>query len=58
MDEMIPYKAKEVAEVLRVNVRVVYKLIETGKLRAIRVGRDWRITRAALETYLAGGPRR
>lgn len=57
MEELKPYKAQEVADVLRVNVRVVYKLISTGKLKAIRVGRDWRVTRAALELYLAGGPR-
>lgn len=32
----------------------VLRMIATGKLRALRVGRVWRIPAAALDDYLAG----
>jgi excisionase family DNA binding protein len=49
-----PMKAAEVAVVLRINVRLVYKLISSGELKAKRIGRDWRVTKAAVDAYLAG----
>ena len=43
----------EVAAYLRLNRQtVVRKMILSGKLRATRVGPQWRITRAALEEFL------
>lgn len=45
-------KVPEVAERLQVEYRTVYKLIQQGKLRAIRVGRLWRVPSVALDDYL------
>jgi excisionase family DNA binding protein len=42
----------EVLAYLRVNVRTVYRLMRTGELPAVRVGRQWRIRRADLEHWL------
>lgn len=42
----------EVIEYLRVNVRTVYRLMRTGELPAVRVGRQWRIRRADLDSWL------
>lgn len=42
----------EVAEVLRVSNMTVYRLIKSGELGAIRVGKNYRIRRADLHTYL------
>jgi excisionase family DNA binding protein len=44
---------KEVCEVLRVHQSTVYKLIKEGRLSAFRIGRDWRIRRAAIARWLA-----
>ena len=51
-----PFNVAEAAEFLRVSGHTVRKLIKEGKIRAVKAGRDWRITRAALDEFLAGGP--
>lgn len=44
----------QVAAYLRVNRRtVVTALLDTGKLSGKKVGNQWRITRKALEEFLA-----
>jgi len=43
----------EVLEYLHVSVRTVYRLIKAGKLPAVRAGRQWRVRKRDLETWLA-----
>lgn len=50
MQEM--YSIKEVAEILKVSTKTVYKHIWSGKLKALKAGRQYRITKEALEDYL------
>lgn len=38
------YTAPEVADILRVDLRTVYRWIKSDKLRAVKVGRTWRIS--------------
>ena len=47
--------AEEVAEYLKVNIRTVYKLLESGELQGRKIGRIWRITESAVNEYMAGG---
>jgi excisionase family DNA binding protein len=42
----------EVARILRVTVRTVERYCAQGKLRAVKVGRLWRIPRSSLEEFL------
>jgi excisionase family DNA binding protein len=42
----------EVATVMRVSRMTVYRLIRRGQLKAIRVGRNYRVKGDDLETYL------
>lgn len=42
----------EVLGCLRVNVRTVYRLMRTGDLPAVRVGRQWRVRRSDLDSWL------
>jgi excisionase family DNA binding protein len=42
----------EVADLLRVSSMTVYRLIEAGELRALRVGKSFRIDTDDLETFL------
>lgn len=48
-------RVAEVADHLRVSTMTVYRLIRRGEIRALRIGRNYRIERAAFEEYLQGG---
>lgn len=41
----------DVAEALCVGKNRVYELLESGSLKGFRIGRIWKIPRAALEEY-------
>jgi excisionase family DNA binding protein len=45
-------KVSEVAQELQVDRDTVYRLIKSGKLKAFKVGSDWRITEKALEEFI------
>lgn len=49
------YTVKEVAKILRVSEKTVYKIIRSGDLQAIRVRDQYRITADALRQYIRGG---
>jgi excisionase family DNA binding protein len=42
----------EVLTRLRVNVKTLYRLIGTGELPAVRIGRQWRVRPLDLESWL------
>jgi len=42
----------EVASVMRVSNMTVYRLIKSGDLAAVRVGKNYRIREAAVQGYL------
>lgn len=42
----------EVASIMRVSRMTVYRLIRRGQLKAIRVGRNYRVTEEDLKAYL------
>jgi excisionase family DNA binding protein len=42
----------EVADLLRVSTMTVYRLIEAGDLRALRVGKSFRINEDDLDQFL------
>jgi len=43
---------EEVLTYLKVKSRTIYRLISTGSLPAVRVGRQWRIRRRDLDAWL------
>ena len=43
----------EVAEQMRVSNMTVYRILHSGELPAIRVGRSFRVPAEALESYLS-----
>jgi excisionase family DNA binding protein len=45
----------EVAEMLRVHQKTVYKLVSERKLRGVKVGRAVRIRASELERFMSGG---
>jgi len=45
---------KELAEILRVSPLTVHRLTKSGKLKAFKVGRSLRYSRADVEAYISG----
>lgn len=43
---------RDVMDILGIGKNTAYALLNTGKLRGFRVGRDWRITAEALEEFM------
>jgi len=45
----------EVAEMMRVSTMTVYRLIKSGDLHAVRIGKSYRIEEAEVDRYLNEG---
>lgn len=52
MNEKEVMSPVEAAEYLRISKVTLYKLLKSGELPAVKVGYQWRITRAALDKFL------
>jgi excisionase family DNA binding protein len=46
------YTVEQVAEQLHVHPKTVYRMLEADELQGVRVGRMWRITSDALNSFL------
>jgi excisionase family DNA binding protein len=44
---------QEVADQLRVSTMTVYRIIKAGELRAVRVGKSYRLREEDIDAYLA-----
>ena len=49
------YTIKEVRELLGVTRRTLYNWIKDGKIKAFKAGKEWRVTRKALEEFTERG---
>ena len=49
------YTLKEIEELLQVTRRTLYNWLKAGKLKAFRVGREWRVTKESLEQFIKTG---
>ena len=43
------YTLDEVAEVLKITRRTLYTYVKEGKLKAVKIGREWRVSETALQ---------
>lgn len=48
------FTSAEVADLLRLNQQVVQRKLQAGEIPAYRIGREWRVERAQLLTWLEG----
>ncbi len=46
------YTPKEIAKLLKVTPQVIYELIHSGRLPAMRLGKRYRITSSDLESFV------
>ena len=52
LQEVVFLTVAEVASVMRVSKMTVYRLVHSGELPAIRVGRSFRVPQQAVHEYL------
>ncbi|MFZ2620890.1 MAG: helix-turn-helix domain-containing protein [Minisyncoccia bacterium] len=46
------YTARELADKLRVNIMTIYRNIKANKLKAYKIGKDFRIDKKEFETFI------
>lgn len=55
MPDFILYTVEEIKEILKVTQRTLYNYIKSGNLKAVKIGKYWRIKQADLEEFLEKG---
>lgn len=46
------YKAEDLAKLLEVNIMTIYRYIKAGRLKAHKIGRDFRIEKKEFQSFL------
>ena len=46
------YKAEDLAKLLDVNIMTIYRYIKAGRLKAHKIGRDFRIDKKEFQSFL------
>lgn len=46
------YKAEDLAKSLEVNIMTIYRYIKAGRLKAYKIGREYRIDKIEFQTFL------
>lgn len=46
------YKADDLANLLEVNIMTIYRYIKAGRLKAYKIGRDFRIDKVEFKKFL------
>lgn len=47
------YSAKELAEMLSVNIMTIYRYIKAKRLKAFKIGKEFRIERSEFEQFIS-----
>lgn len=55
MADIKVYTIEEVLGILKVTKRTLYNYIKAGQIKAIKCGREWRVTEDALKAFLEHG---
>lgn len=48
------FTVEEAAKYLKVHEQTVYKMVRSGQLPAVKIGREWRIHKETLDKFLKG----
>ncbi len=49
------YTSKELAEMFQCDIQTIRRYIKDGKLKALRFGKEYRITQEQLDKFIEGG---
>jgi len=52
MNEKEFYKAEDLAKLLEVNIMTIYRYIKAGRLKAYKIGREFRIDKVEFQKFL------
>lgn len=55
MEELRLYTLKEVEDILKVKQRTLYSYIQSGKLKATKIGKYWRVKHADIAEFIDKG---
>jgi excisionase family DNA binding protein len=55
MDEIVLYSVEEITAILKVTQRTLYNYIKSGSLKAIKVGKYWRIKHQDFQNFIDNG---
>ncbi len=55
MAEIKVYTLEEVQAILKVTRRTIYNYIKEGKLKAVKMGKYWRVSHEALQEFVKNG---
>lgn len=55
MEDFKLYTVKEITEILKVSQRTLYNYIKNGNLKAVKIGKYWRIKKEDLQNLLDFG---
>lgn len=55
MAETKVYTLEELTGILKVTRRSIYNYVKAGQLKAVKIGREWRVTQKALDDFLEHG---
>lgn len=48
------YNLKEIEEILDVSLRTLYRYIDSGRLKANKIGNKWIVTEQSLKDFIKG----
>ena len=54
-ETMKVYTLEELVDLLKVTKRTLYNYIRTGRLKAVKMGKYWRVTQKQLDAFLQAG---
>ncbi len=46
------YRAEELADVLKLNIMTIYRYIKAGRLKAYKIGKEYRIDKTEFQAFL------
>ncbi len=55
MQDITLYTLNEVADALKLTRRTLYTYIKQGKLKAVKIGKYWRVSEADLREFISTG---
>ena len=55
LDSIKVYTIQEVADILKLSRQTIYNYVNQNKIKATKIGKEYRIEKAALESFLQRG---
>lgn len=55
MEEFTLYTIERISEILKVTKRTIYNYIKSGDLKAVKIGKYWRVKHSDLEEFVNTG---